>query len=288
MTKKDCIYDGTKAIDLRKLATEASEKDKKSREKYEKKTAENIQKISEYQEKLYADGREGIIFVLQARDAAGKDSTIKNLMTGINPQGVEVHSFKAPSKEELAHDFLWRFNKCIPARGMISIFNRSYYEDVLVVKIKNMQNGYKVPGRILDKDYFNRRYAHINNYENELYYNGYQIIKVFLNVSKEEQKKRFLERIDKPEKNWKFSADDLTERALWDEYTDAFQCMIEKTSTKESPWYVIPADSKWFARYLISELFLDRLKKVDPRFPELSEEEKAGLQTEKETLLAEK
>lgn len=275
MKEKNVFFDKETKVDLKKISTDAPDSVKKKKEEILAKTEANIKKISEYQEKLYADGKEGLIFVLQARDAAGKDSTIKHLMTGINPQGVMVYSFKTPSKEEAAHDFLWRFNKCLPERGKIAIFNRSYYEDVLVVRVKHLENTYAIPARCVTGDYFEKRYKHINNYEEELFDNGYQIIKVFLNVSKDEQKKRFLERIDKPEKNWKFSFGDLDDRALWDEYTDCFEKMVEKTSTKDAPWYVIPADCKWYARYLISEIFVERLKEMNPKYPELPESEKA-------------
>jgi PPK2 family polyphosphate:nucleotide phosphotransferase len=276
---KKFYVDGSKKIDIDKFVT--SEKiDKKEKEKYIAETEKNQLKIAELQDKLYADGREGLIIVLQAMDAAGKDSTVKNVMSGINPQGVNVYSFKAPSSAEMAHDFLWRIESCVPERGKISIFNRSQYEDVLVVKVHDMYKNYKMPERCTKKkkdEFFNERYEDILNYEKYLYHNGYIIIKIFLNVSKDEQKKRFLERIDRPEKNWKFSSSDIKERALWDEYHKAYQDAINATSSKNTPWYVLPADQKWFTRYLVSEIIKDTLRDMDPKYPDVSDEQKANL-----------
>ena len=276
---KKFYVDGSKKIDIDKFVT--SEKiDKKEKEKYIAETEKNQQKIAELQDKLYADGREGLIIVLQAMDAAGKDSTVKNVMSGINPQGVNVYSFKAPSSAEMAHDFLWRIESCVPERGKISIFNRSQYEDVLVVKVHDMYKNYKMPERCTKKkkdEFFSERYEDILNYEKYLYHNGYRIIKIFLNVSKDEQKKRFLERIDRPEKNWKFSSSDIKERALWDEYHKAYQDAINATSSKNTPWYVLPADQKWFTRYLVSEIIKDTLRDMDPKYPDVSDEQKANL-----------
>ena len=276
--KKFYVY-GIKKIDIDKFVT--SEKiDKKEKEKYIAETEKNQLKIAELQDKLYADGREGLIIVLQAMDAAGKDSTVKNVMSGINPQGVNVYSFKAPSSAEMAHDFLWRIESCVPERGKISIFNRSQYEDVLVVKVHDMYKNYKMPERCTKKkkdEFFSERYEDILNYEKYLYHNGYRIIKIFLNVSKDEQKKRFLERIDRPEKNWKFSSSDIKERALWDEYHKAYQDAINATSSKNTPWYVLPADQKWFTRYLVSEIIKDTLRDMDPKYPDVSDEQKANL-----------
>jgi PPK2 family polyphosphate:nucleotide phosphotransferase len=276
---KKFYVDGSKKIDIDKFVT--SEKiDKKEKEKYIAETEKNQLKIAELQDKLYADGREGLIIVLQAMDAAGKDSTVKNVMSGINPQGVNVYSFKAPSSVEMAHDFLWRIESCVPERGKISIFNRSQYEDVLVVKVHDMYKNYKMPERCIKKkkdEFFSERYEDILNYEKYLYHNGYRIIKIFLNVSKDEQKKRFLERIDRPEKNWKFSSSDIKERALWDEYHKAYQDAINATSSKNTPWYVLPADQKWFTRYLVSEIIKDTLRDMDPKYPDVSDEQKANL-----------
>lgn len=283
-------FDGTRKLNLKKLPTD-SRKDKADKEKILKKTGENQLKIQALQDRLYADGREGLIIVLQAMDAAGKDSTVKHVMSGVNPQGVEVYSFKQPSPGELAHDFLWRINKCIPEHGKMAIFNRSYYEDVLVVQVRKLNRGYRLAKRIQDqsdREFFDRRYRHIRNYEEYLYDNSYRIVKIFLNVSKDEQKKRFLERIDTPEKNWKFSSSDVKERALWDAYQKAYEKTINETATKENPWYVLPADQKWYTRYLVSEAVLRTLKDMDPRYPVMPGEEKEKLAENRRALLAEK
>lgn len=267
-----------------------SKKDKVKKDKIIAKTLENQAKIAMYQDKLYADAREGLIIILQAIDAAGKDGTVKHVMSGINPQGVDVVSFKAPNSEELSHDFLWRVNKCLPVRGKIGLFNRSYYEDVLVVQVHDMNKGYHMAKRVIGqkkKEFFKKRYAHIRHYEEYLYDNSYRIVKIFLNVSKEEQKKRFLERIDNPDKNWKFSSSDLKERALWDEYQKVFEDVINETATVECPWYVLPADDKWYTRYLVSEIILKAMKDIDPKYPEMAEEEKARLAECREKLMSE-
>ena len=277
MGLKDYCFNGKKKLELSSVPTN-SKKDKVDKDKILKKTEENRLKMQELQNRLYADGREGLIIVLQAMDAAGKDSTIRHVMGGVNPQGVEVHSFKAPSAEELAHDFLWRLNKCIPCRGNIAIFNRSYYEDVLVVQVKEMNKGYHMAERVISqdtKDFFEKRYRHIRNYEEYLYENSYRIVKIFLNVSKDKQRERFLERLDMPEKNWKFSGGDLKERELWDDYQKAYEKTINETATEESPWYVIPADQKWYARYLVSEAIVKALEAIDPQYPEMAPEDKA-------------
>ncbi len=289
MKAKKYCFDGDKKLKLDKLATN-SKSDKVKKEEIIEKTKENQIKIAALQERLYADGREGVILVLQAIDAAGKDSTVKHVMSGINPQGVDVVSFKQPNSEELSHDFLWRVNKHLPQRGKIGIFNRSYYEDVLVVQVHNINRSYHMAKRVVemdDKKFFEKRYKHIRNYEEYLYDNSYRIVKIFLNVSKEEQKERFLERIDTPEKNWKFDAGDLKERALWDEYHEVFEDVINATATKENPWYVLPADQKWYTRYLVSEILLKTLEDIDPQYPDFPEEEKAELIRCREELMNE-
>ena len=289
MKAEKYCFDGKKKLELDKIATD-SKKDHGKKEKILEKTQENLNKISLLQERLYADGREGVIIVLQAIDAAGKDSTIKHVMSGVNPQGVDVISFKRPNSEELAHDFLWRVNKNLPERGKIGIFNRSHYEDVLVVQVHNMNRTYHMADRVIKQDdhtFFKKRYKHIRHYEEYLYDNSYRVVKIFLNVSKEEQKKRFLERIDIPEKNWKFEAGDLKERALWDEYHQVFEEVINATATEECPWYVLPADQKWYTRYLVSEILLKTLEDIDPQYPDLSEEEKAELADCKKQLMEE-
>ena len=229
-----------------------------------------------------------MVILLQAMDAAGKDSTIKHIMSGVNPQGVSVTSFKSPSSEELAHDYLWRAITHLPKRGYIGLFNRSYYEDVLVVRVHDMRKGYAMPKRTLDMpedEFFDKRFRQIRDFEEYLWENGYRVLKIFLNVGLDEQKDRFLARIDDETKNWKFSHSDMKERALWPAYMKAFEDTIDKTSTKHAPWYVIPADQKWYARYLVSEAVVDVLKACDPQYPEMPEEEKALMASCKEELL---
>ena len=280
-------FDGRESFDISKLPT-SSKKDGVDKDEILKKTEKNQEQIFELQDKLYAEGKEGLIIILQARDAAGKDSTIRHVMAGVNPQGISVYSYKQPSKEELAHDYLWRCNKNLPERGMIAVFNRSYYEDVLVVRVDKIYENYKMADRCLNGEkMIEKRLKQIKNYEEYLFDNSYRIIKIFLNVSKDKQKERFLERIDTPEKNWKFSSSDLTVREKWDEYDKAYEDCINKTATKDCPWYVIPADQKWYSRYLVSEAILAALKSIDPQYPDMPEEEKKMLQECKEKLLNE-
>lgn len=289
MKLKDCIFDGTGTFKVKDHPTSAKV-DKAEKDKYLQLTADNTAKMAVLQDKLYAQGVEGVVIMFQAMDAAGKDSTIKHVMSGVNPQGVSVYSFKQPSKEELAHDYLWRAVKNLPERGKIAIFNRSYYEDVLVVRVASLRSGYAMPKRTLnmpDDEFFERRYRQITNFEDYLYENGYRLLKVFLNVGLDAQKKRFLERIDDPAKNWKFSAGDLDDRALWSQYMDAFEAAINGTSTKRNPWYIIPADQKWYARWLVSEAVVKVLEDCDPRYPEMPEAEKAKLAECREKLTAE-
>lgn len=279
-------YDGSEKLNLNKAPTSGKKLDL-DRETIVAKTAANQILIQQLQDKLYADQKEGLIIIIQARDAAGKDGTIKHVMSGINPQGVDVYSFKSPSHDELAHDFLWRFNRAIPMRGKIAIFNRSYYEDVLIVKVRELYKDYNVPDRMKKDDIFDKRYEQINNYEKYLYENGYRVLKIFLNVSAKVQKERFLERINQADKNWKFSEGDIAERGLWNEYTDAYESAINNTSSKKSPWYVIPADQKWFARYLVSEAVLKVLQDIDPEYPTLSQDKKDKLAVYKAALESE-
>ena len=253
-------------------------------------TAENIKKMSELQDKFYAYGKEGLVIVLQALDAAGKDGTIKHVMSGLNPQGVKVYSFKGPSSEELAHDYLWRIVKCLPERGSIAVFNRSHYEDVLVAQVENLNKQYKMADRVVGQDkkkFFKQRYTQIKNFEEYLYQNSYRVVKIFLNVSKDTQKERFLDRINTPEKNWKLSKDDVTNRQKFEEYQEVFADVFNNTATKHAPWYVLPADNKWFTRYLVSEIVLDELKKIDPQYPEASQETMDYMEECKRLLTAE-
>jgi PPK2 family polyphosphate:nucleotide phosphotransferase len=241
--------------------------------------ASNVQRLSELQEKLYAQDIYGILIIFQAIDAAGKDGAIRHVMSGINPQGCHVTSFKSPSSEELDHDYLWRATKMIPARGMIGIFNRSYYEEVLAVKVHpEFLAKQNLPGKPGGKGFWKRRYREINRFEKYLTSNGIIPIKFFLNLSKKEQKKRFIARIDEPKKNWKFSVADFRERALWDDYQQAFEDMLNNTSTEHAPWFVIPSDNKWFARLAISEAICMVLERLKLKFPDIGDARRAELQ----------
>ena len=282
-----CRYDGEGEFRLAECATTAGI-DKSERAKYEELCAKNTMRMAELQDKLYAEGREGVLILFQAMDAAGKDSAIKHVMSGINPQGCLVHSFKRPSQEELGHISLWRAFQHMPPRGYIGVFNRSYYEDVLVVRVHEMQKGYAMPSRCVDMEtdeFFTKRYRQISDFEEHLWEEGYRIIKLFLNESKDEQAKRFISRIDDENKNWKFSEADMRERALWDDYQRAYELAIQNTASKNASWYVIPADQKWFARYLISEVIVGVLEDINPQYPDMPEEQEARLASCKEQLV---
>ena len=287
---KDFCFNGTGTFELASIPTGLGI-DESLKKKYVKATRENVERIAELQERLYADRREGLLVMFQAMDTAGKDGTIEHVFSGVNPQGVEVTCFKTPSKEELAHDYMWRAWKALPERGMIGVFNRSYYEDVLVVQVHQMQKGYNMAQRNIglpSDEFYAQRYEQLSNFEKYLDQNSYRVVKVFLNISQEEQHARFLSRIEEPVKNWKFSAGDLAESALWPQYMEAYQQVISNTSSVAAPWYVIPADQKFVARYLVSELVKDVLEDIDPQFPQLSEEEVAAMQPLREQLLAER
>lgn len=248
--------------------------------------AANVKRLAQLQEKLYAQDIYGILIIFQAIDAAGKDGAIRHVMSGVNPQGCHVTSFKTPSSEDLDHDYMWRAAKVLPARGMIGIFNRSYYEEVLVVKVHpEFLTKQNLPGKPGGKVFWKRRYKEINRFEKYLTSNGIIPIKFFLNLSREEQKKRFLDRIDEPEKNWKFSVDDFKERARWDDYQQAFEDMLNHTSTEHAPWFVIPSDNKWFARLAISEAICRVLEGLKLKFPEVSDEKRAELLKIREELV---
>ena len=249
----------------------------------------NIERLSKLQDVLYAQNTHAILLIFQAMDAAGKDSAIKHVMSGVNPQGCEVTSFKQPSSEELDHDFLWRSMRALPQRGKIGIFNRSYYEEVLVVRVHPaILQTQQLPERAKkDKNIWKERYEQIRNFEEYLTENGVHVLKFFLNVSKDEQKKRFLKRINEPEKNWKFSAADVKERAFWDDYMRAYEDALSATSTKNAPWYVIPADNKWFTRVAVSEIICQRLESLDLKYPELVEANKQRLLEAKKVLESE-
>ena len=237
--------------------------------------AEGIATLSDLQDKLYAQDRWGVLLIFQAMDAAGKDGAIKHVMSGINPQGCQVFSFKAPTSDDLDHDYLWRCQKCLPERGRIGIFNRSYYEETLVVRVhQELLARQKLPPHLVTKDIWKERFHDIRAFERYLGRNGVLIRKFFLHVSKDEQKKRFMERIEDPEKNWKFSSADCRERERWDDYMDAYEDMIRHTATDESPWYVVPADNKWFTRLVVAGAVIDGLASLDLRYPKVSAEEK--------------
>jgi PPK2 family polyphosphate:nucleotide phosphotransferase len=244
--------------------------------------------LADYQARLAAQDTYGVLVCLQALDAAGKDGAIRHVMSGVNPQGVHVNGFKTPSAEELDHDYLWRYARKLPARGDIGIFNRSHYEEVLVVRVhKEFLDRQKLPPEAKGKDVWERRYGEINNWERHLYDNGIRVVKIFLNLSKEEQRRRFLRRIDLPEKNWKFSVNDVRERKYWDDYQDAFSEMLSATSTEWAPWYVVPADRKWFARLCVSAILAHTLIEIDPNYPTVSDESRRRLQEAKSSLEAE-
>ena len=248
---------------------------------------ESIKKLAEIQDVLYAHDRYGILLIFQAMDAAGKDGTIKHVMSGVNPQGCQVFSFKSPSSEELDHDFMWRTMKCMPERGRIGIFNRSYYEEVLVVRVHpSFLDAEKLPDECRDNGIWRARFEDINNIEQYLVRNGIIPIKFFLNVSRDEQLKRFIKRCDDPTKNWKFSSADARERKLWGKYMHAYEDMLRNTSTKHAPWYVIPADNKWYTRVVVSEIITQRLKKLDLHYPKVTAEQRAKLQEVREQLLS--
>ncbi len=247
----------------------------------------NIDKMAELQDKLYAQDKYSMLLVFQAMDAAGKDGTIKHVMSGLNPQGTKVTSFKQPSTTELDHGYLWRINKALPERGRIGIFNRSHYEEVLIVRVHNLIKDQKLPDKFKISKIWDLRYKQINDFEKYLYENGMIILKFFLHVSKDEQKKRFLKRIDDTAKNWKFSMGDIEERKFWNEYQKAYQEAISATSKKHSPWYIIPADKKWFARLAVSQVIVETMKKLKPAYPKLEKSKTDELLKAKECLLKE-
>jgi PPK2 family polyphosphate:nucleotide phosphotransferase len=246
-----------------------------------------IEALAELQEKLYAQDRWSVLLVFQAMDAAGKDGTIKHVMSGINPQGCQVTSFKGPSSEELDHDYLWRCQKHLPERGRIGIFNRSYYEETLVVRVHpKFLAAQKLPEKRVTKHIWDERFQDIRAFERYLTRNGTIVLKFFLHISKEEQQKRFLERIEMPEKNWKFSSADMKERGFWDQYQRAYEETIRETATKEAPWYVVPADNKWFTRLVVAAAVIDALDSLDLHYPKVDDAKLADLAVAKKALLA--
>lgn len=248
-----------------------------------------VEALATMQDVLYAQDRWSLLIIFQAMDAAGKDGAIKHVMSGINPQGCQVSSFKTPSSEELDHDYMWRCQKHLPERGRIGIFNRSYYEEVLVVRVhEEILKNQKIPQKLISKDIWKDRFQDIRHFEKYLNRNGTVVVKFFLNLSKKEQRNRFIERIDDPDKNWKFSAADAKEREYWDDYMKAYEELIQNTSTEKSPWYVIPADDKSYARIAIASAIIHTLNEMDLEYPAVSDEKIAELQAIKKTLLEEK
>jgi len=246
-----------------------------------------VQWLAELQDKLYAQDRWSVLLVFQAMDAAGKDGTIKHVMSGVNPQGCQVYSFKQPSPEELDHDFLWRSTKCLPERGRIGIFNRSYYEEVLVVRVhQELLQRQKLPERVVTESIFDERLQDIAAFERYLARNGVLILKFFLNVSPEEQKRRFLERLEEPDKNWKYSSADVAERQHWDEYMSAYEEAIRATAAKHAPWYVVPADNKWFTRLVVAGAIVDGLERLDLAYPQVDEAQRKELAAARAMLMA--
>ena len=261
----------------------------KDKEKALKTLQRGVELLSHFQEKLYAQDRWAMLMIFQAMDAAGKDGAIKHVMSGINPQGCSVTSFKAPSSEELDHDYLWRAHKAIPERGKIGLFNRSYYEEVLVVRVhEEILGAQHLPKELIGKDIWANRYEDINNFEKYLAHNGVIVVKFFLHLSKGEQKKRFLERLEMPEKNWKFSLADVKERSCWKDYQKAYEGMIQNTASKHAPWYVIPADNKWFTRLAVASAAIEALNSLDLQFPEVDKDKKKELEKVREALLQDK
>ena len=248
---------------------------------------QGIQRLAELQERLYAQDQWGLLLIFQAMDAAGKDSAIKHVMSGVNPQGCQVFSFKAPSNEDLDHDYLWRCSKRLPERGRIGIFNRSYYEETLVVRVHpEILQQQKLPRSLISDSIWQQRFTDIRNFEDYLARNGYLIRKFFLHVSQQEQKKRFLERLARPEKNWKFSSADMVERKYWDDYMHAYEETIQHTATPQAPWYVVPADRKWFTRLVVAAAVIDALNGLGLKFPEVTEAQRAELEAARQALEA--
>ena len=284
--KPYCITDG-KSFKLKDIdPDDTGEFDKNDKERLKESLDEGIAQLRELQEKLYADDKWGVLLIFQAMDAAGKDGAIKHVFSGINPQGCQVTSFKSPSTEELDHDFLWRCNKNLPERGRFGIFNRSYYEEVLVVRVHPEYLGaQKLP--LSDNNIWKKRFQDITQFEKYLAHNGILVRKFFLHVSKKEQKKRFLERLDKPDKNWKFSQADVKERQHWDEYMDAYEDMIRNTASENAPWFVVPANNKWYTRAVVGAAVIDALLSLNLEFPKLDKIHLADLQAAREALMNE-
>jgi len=278
INSKDFRVKAGEKVELKKWST-AIKPIYHSKENYEEILEDHVKELSKLQNLLYASNHSSVLLIFQAMDAAGKDGAIKHVMSGINPQGCQVFSFKHPSAEELDHDFLWRSNRCLPERGRIGIFNRSYYEEVLIVRVHpEILQAQGLPEELLtEEDIWKNRYRSIVDFEKHLHWNGTRVVKFFLHLSSEEQRKRFIERIDTPEKNWKFVKNDLEERKLWKPYTKAYEACLSNTSTKHAPWYVVPADDKGNARLIISEIILDTLAGLKMHYPEPTKEHRQEL-----------
>jgi PPK2 family polyphosphate:nucleotide phosphotransferase len=285
---KTFVVPSGKTISLKRDYDPAYTADYLNKEDAQKMLQDGIEQLAKYQDILYAQNTYAVLIIFQAMDAAGKDSTIKHVMSGINPQGCQVFSFKVPSAEELDHDYLWRYFKALPERGRIGIFNRSYYEEVLVVRVHpEILEHQQLPSAAKGKGIWQRRFDEINNFEKYLVSNGVIVLKFFLNLSKQEQKKRFLKRINQPEKNWKFSSSDVKERAYWDDYIAAYEDVFNHTSTKWAPWYVIPADHKWFTRLSVAAVIDRTLESLNLQYPTVSQEHRQELLEAKEMLESE-
>jgi PPK2 family polyphosphate:nucleotide phosphotransferase len=259
----------------------------RSRDQAERALLESIARMAELQDKLYAQDRWAVLLIFQAMDAAGKDGVIKHVMSGVNPQGCQVYSFKSPSDLELQHDFLWRTTHCLPERGHIGIFNRSYYEEVLVVRVHpEILKSQKMPESLIGKNIWEERFEDIRCFERHMARNGTVIRKFFLNVSRKEQKRRFLARLEEPEKNWKFSAADIRERGCWDDYQKAYEDMIRNTASEHAPWYVVPADNKWFTRLVVSTVIVATLESLDLAYPKMDDAKRKELEAAKKVLLS--
>lgn len=259
-----------------------------SKEKARDLLLRGVDSLRDLQDRLYAQSRWGVLLIFQAMDAAGKDGTIKHVMSGINPQGCQVYSFKAPSSEELNHDFLWRTSKCLPERGRIGVFNRSYYEETLIVRVHpKILAGQRLPASLLSKRIWKQRFEDIRNFETYLSRNGIVVLKFFLHVSRKEQKRRFMERLDVPDKNWKFSLSDVNERLHWKEYMYAYEEMIRGTATKDAPWYVIPADNKWFTRLAVASAIVEKLDSLKLQYPKVDEAKLSELMAARRALESE-
>jgi len=277
-------YDSRFIADFESNSVKLSKDDLKTRSQELLQTG--VEKLAEFQDKLYAQNTRGLLCIFQAMDAAGKDGTIKHVMSGINPQGCQVYSFKQPSAEELDHDYLWRYAKAVPERGRIGIFNRSYYEEVLVVRVHpELLDHQQLPAELKQsKNLWKQRFEEINNFEKYLVNNGIIVLKFFLNVSKEEQKKRFMGRLDSPEKNWKFSANDVKERQFWHDYMNAFEDVFNHTSTDWAPWYIVPADRKWYMRLVVAAIIHQTLESLGLAYPDVTEAQKQSLATARQLL----